>query len=372
MDIMFVISHFPDPRMNKRLQVTKEIGETALVFWDRGTVKIWDVFHLDVENIKINVIADYTNPLKRIFPTIKFAYKALKQIKLLKPKCLYVSNVDMLMIAKIYSFGRKNKPKIIYEIADLNKLIADEQKGFFGKCAKKILTYLEKYLCREISTLIVTSEKFFENYYSNFVPKSKLLFMPNVPDLRAFKDYSRKKTGRFTIGFIGAVRYKNQMKMLINAAEKCNVDILFAGAGLDNEIETICKEKSFVNYYGKYNYDKEISNLYKQVDCVYAVYDADLNNVKIALPNKLYESIYCELPIIVSKGTYLAELVEKMNVGVAVNHNDSQDLITVLTKLSADKEYYNKLVQGCKEHKSEINVEIYNDLLKNIVVKLVK
>ena len=369
---MFVISHFPDPRINKRLQVTKEIGQTALVFWDRKTVKIWDIIHLDVENIKIDVTANYTNPLKRIFPTFKFAYKALKHIKRLKPKCLYVANVDMLMIAKIYSFGRKNKPNIIYEIADLNKLIADEQKGLLGKGARKILTYLERHLCKEISILIVTSEKFFENYYSNFIPKSKLLFMPNVPDLRVFENYSRKKTGRFTIGFIGAVRYKNQMKMLINVAEKCNVDILFAGAGLDNEIEVICKEKSFVSYYGKYNYDKEISNLYEKVDCVYAVYDADLNNVKIALPNKLYESIYCELPIIVSKCTYLAELVEKMNVGVAVSHKDSQDLINVLIKLSTDKGYYNKLVQGCIEHKSEINIENYNDRLKNIVGKLVK
>ncbi|ETI69193.1 glycosyltransferase [Neobacillus vireti] len=371
MDTVFIISHVPNPRMNKRLQVAKEVGKTALLFWDRGTVKIWEIFHSDIENIKINVTADYTNPLKRIIPTLKFGFKALKEIQRLKPKSLYVANIDMLIIASLYSFGRKDKPKILYEIADLNKLIIDEQNSIIKKFAKKLLVSLEKKLCNKINTLIVTSELFYENYYSNFVPRSKLLFMPNMPNLNAFRNYSRKKTGKFTVGFIGAIRYKDQMKMLIDAAEKCNVEILFAGAGLDNEIENICKNKNFVKYIGKYRYETEISSLYGQVDCVYSVYDANLNNVKFALPNKLYESIYCGLPIIVAKGTYLAKMVEEKGVGVAVGHNDVKELEEILLRLVNDKFYYNSIVRNCDMHLDEINIENYNKKLSERIKKLI-
>ncbi|MFS0864573.1 glycosyltransferase [Fredinandcohnia sp. 179-A 10B2 NHS] len=364
MDFVFVISHVPNPRMNKRLQVAKNVGQTALIFWDRGgRVNIWDVYHSDIENIKINVTADYTNPLKRIFPTVRFGFKALKEIRRLKPKSLYVANIDMLIIASLYSLGRKEKPKIIYEIADLNKLIIDDQNRGIKKYARKLLVKLEKKLCKNINTLVVTSKKFYENYYSNFVPKSKLLFMPNMPNLNAFKDFSRKRTDKFTVGFIGAIRYKEQMKMLIEAAEKSNVDLLFAGAGLDDEIEQICKNKSFIKYIGKYKYETEISQLYGKVDCVYSVYDADLNNVKFALPNKLYESIYCKLPIIVSKDTYLGEVVESKGVGVSVSHKNVSELELVLRKMATDSKYYNKFVNACYKLEDEIDINVYNNKL---------
>ncbi|AZN38584.1 glycosyltransferase [Paenibacillus albus] len=363
MDILFVISHVPNPRMNKRMQVAKEIGNTGVIYWDRGTVKIWDVFHADISNIKLSIKANYTNPLKRIIPTFKFGVKAIKEIARLKPKSLYVANIDMLIIASLYAFGRKNKPKIIYEIADLNQLIADSQTTTLKKFMRMMLVYLEKKLCQNISTLVVTSEKFYEHYYSKFVPKSKLLFFPNIPNLEAFKNYSKTKNEKFTVGFIGAIRYKNQMKMLIEAAEKSNVNILFAGAGLDDEIQQISKEKNFIKYSGRYNYEKEIASLYQQVDAIYSVYDADLNNVKLALPNKLYESIYCELPIIVAKGTYLSEIVTDKGVGVAVDHNNSLELQQELDRLSNNQNYYDSILIACRDNKNDINIKLYNEKL---------
>lgn len=87
-----------------------------------------------------------------------------------------------------------------------------------------------------------------------------------------------------------------------------------------------------------------------------------MNNVKVALPNKLYESILCELPIIVAKGTYLSELVEKMGVGVSVSHKDKNELKNVLTKLANDKSYYQSMVESCKNTNQ---ILIYQNIMKN-------
>lgn len=363
MDIVFLISHLPNPRMNKRIEVGKKAGTTSLIYWDRGTVEIWDIFHKDISNYKIRILAAYTNPLKRIFPTIKYGIQAIKQLRKLKPKILYVANVDMLLIANIYSFITRRKTKIIYEIADLNKLVADKQISLVSKFASKVLITLEKKLTKKIDTLVVTSEKFYHSYYAAFISQSKVLFIPNMPDIKYFQDFSRKDNGTFTVGFIGAVRYKNQMKMLINAAEECGINLLFAGAGLDDEIENLVKDKPFVKYIGKYNYEQEIANLYGQVDAIYSVYDADLKNVRVALPNKLYESIYCELPIIVAQDTYLSEIVESEGIGISINHNNQKQLTDAIRRLANDIDYYNSFVNACNSVKEKINIKIYNDKL---------
>lgn len=370
MSIVFVLSHVPDPRMNKRINLLKGKYDTSLVCWNRKTVDIWRLVHDDIEAKEISIKAAYTNPLNRIWPTCKFAIEVIRYLKQKQPRCIYTENVDMLLICGIYFIFTRIKPKIIYEIADLNKLIIDEPNGILKKLLRQTIIVTERFLCRYVNLLVLTSEKFYDIYFKDMISKEKVFYMPNMPKLYAFGSYKRKSSGDFTVGFIGAIRYKDQIKMLIKAAENSNVNVLFAGAGLDDEIEFLCAGKPNIEYHGKYDFDTKIASLYGKCDCIYAVYNADLNNVKVALPNKLYESIYCEIPIIVAKGTYLAELVEQMGVGVAVSHTNVSELEQLLKKLSSNKEYYDKLVNACKEHKPEINIELYNEKFEAVVDRM--
>lgn len=370
MKTTFVISHVPNPRINKRIEVAKSVGEVDLVYWNRDTVDIWDIHHKDISNHEIKVRAAYSNPLKRIFPTINFALKALKKIKEIEPSTMHVANIDMLIIASLSKIMLKGNLNIIYEIADLNGLVADDHRSNFKKFAKFSIVNLEKILVKNINTLIVTSEKFYEEYYSESVPREKVLFIPNVPDVKVFNNYKNEPKERFTIGFIGAVRYKEQMKMLIAAAERCNVKVIFAGAGLDNEIADLVRSKDYIEYLGKYNYNKDIANLYSKVDAVYSVYDADLKNVRLALPNKLYEAVFCGLPLIVAKRTYLSEIVDRNQIGASVNHKDQNELEKVISKLTSQPSYYKDLVESCLIMKNKIMLDSYNEKLKEILSRM--
>jgi len=371
MSVIFVLSHNPDPRMNKRINLLKSIYKTTLVFWNRKTVEIWNSVHTDIETKEISISAAYANPLKRIISTCMFAIEAIRYLIKSNSKFIYTENIDMLVICSFYSFFKKNKPRIIYEIADLHTMIIDEPKSLFKRILRTVLITIEKRLCcRYVDLLVLTSDKYYDIYFKEFFSKERILIIPNMPNLYAFSSYLRKVNGKFTVGFIGAVRYKTQMKILLKAAENCGINVLFAGAGLDDEIKNLCIEKQNVEYYGKYDFDSDIASLYGKCDCIYSVYDADLKNVRVALPNKLYEAIYCELPIIVAKGTYLAELVESMGIGVAVSHTDSIELEQVLTKLALDKSYYNSLVDACNKQKFNINIEPYNIQLKTAIEDL--
>lgn len=367
MKICFLLSHAPNPRLNKRIDEAKKHNKVTVVYWNKISVNIWDEFHKDIEYFRINVKAHYTNPFKRILPYLKFKNKALKSLKNINPDLIYTSNIDMLIIAKKFKVIRKST-KIIYEIADINRLISDKQKHIFKKIARFLLIKLETKLSKYITHLVLTSAKFYDFYYSKFIDKQKVIILNNIPNPLYFSKYIRSSGEEFTVGFIGALRYYNQLKMLLDASKISSTHVMIAGQAMDECYVKLLDEYE-VDYCGKYNYETDIAFLYSKISCVYAVYDNTLNNVKIALPNKLFEAIYCGLPIIVSKDTYLSEIVEKYQIGISINPNSVSELVDALVTLKNDKNMQSRISNNCKialrDFDYEKELEIQKLLFKN-------
>ncbi|MCI9132639.1 MAG: glycosyltransferase family 4 protein [Lachnospiraceae bacterium] len=366
MKICFLLSYVPNPRMNKRIALFKQLGYVSVVCARRKSQDIWEPEQEDIIHFIYDIdLPSFRHVLRRVYLSNKFKNLAFKKINEIQPDIIYVEGLDCLQIANAYQKDRDIK--IIYEVADLRECFIEKKKTFVDYIFSRTIVSMEKRYTRKISLLVVTSELFYEKYYNQWIDKDCVVFMPNIPDSKIFKNYHKKRKGIFTVGFIGGIRYLQQMKMLVNAAEKAGCNILFAGAGgTSNEYEEInqyCRNKSFVSFTGRYDYKRDIANLYGKVDCVYSVYDADNSNVRIALPNKLYEAILCGLPIIVSKGTYLSGLVEQWGVGIAVDHKNEEELVEALNRLCKEKEYYHSIEYCCREHRNMIDLEKYNRYL---------
>lgn len=354
--ILLLVSHYPDPLINKRIEMLKEKYKVKVLYIKRGNKNFVKIDGVDYKELSVS----FANGkfFKRFFYLLKLKKEVKKIVIEFNPEYIYAFRLDMLLLIVYNGFSKR---KIIYEIADLHNMIINNSKNIIKVIIRKILYLTERTACKNIDVLSVTSEKFYDVYFEKFIPKEKMVFMPNIPDLKYFENYKKNTNKEFTIGFIGVVRYKKQMKMLIEAAEKTNTKVLFAGIANDDEIMNLTKTKKFVNYYGPYNYNEEISKLYSKCDCVYSVYDTKLNNVRYALPNKLYESIYCELPILVSDNTYLSEIVTDLNVGVSVKSDSVSDLIDKINMLKSDKKLYSEIVDNCKKSKNTIDMSIYNE-----------
>ena len=91
---------------------------------------------------------------------------------------------------------------------------------------------------------------------------------------------------------------------------------------------------------------------------MYSVYDADMQNVRVALPNKLYEAVYCEIPLIVAKNTYLAQLVDEWGVGLAVDHKNKDELVEALHRLQSDQAIDKCIEQNCRGRKNEVDLNL--------------
>lgn len=356
MKVCFLLTHVPNPRINKRIEVFKNSAETIVICTRRASQNIWEPSQ-NVEHVIFDIdLPSAKHIIKRYIVSRDFQKKALERLEEICPNTIYAEGLDSLIIAGRYK--KHHSVRIIFEVADLRENYIVKPKRLVERIIRDRLLKKEKKEFKSVDYLVVTSPKFYEMHYRELIPEDKMLFIPNAPDPRAFEKYKKKENGVFTIGFIGGIRYIRQMKMLVDAADEAGCNVLFAGAGGTTaeyeEIKKYCEGHNNISITGKYNYDAEIARLYASVDCVYSVYDADNPNVRIALPNKLYESIICELPIIVAKNTYLAELVEEWGVGISISHTSTKELVCAISDLMSNKDSLNRITENCRKLKSQL------------------
>ena len=354
---VLLLNHAPNPRMLKRVAVLRQSFVIHLVCLRRLDTDIWDIDETLYGSVSVieRSVPSSDQLIQRLSVTSGYAQEMLAEIEAVKPSLIYTEGLDCLAVASRYK-QKNQKCRIIFEVADLRAAYLADPTSITAKMKRTIVSLAEKRLYRHIDALVVTSELFYDEYFSRMIPNVPVLFAPNAPDPDLFKRFSPVEHDCFTVGFIGGIRYPKQMAMLIRACESIGCKALLAGAPAipEGELNRLKEEAdpALIEFSGKYSYANDILDLYGRVDCVYAVYDADDPNVRIALPNKLYEAVDCELPIIVAKGTYLAQLVDSWGVGIAVSHFDQVDLERAITALM--REDVRKRIQfNCRVVKQE-------------------
>ncbi len=87
-----------------------------------------------------------------------------------------------------------------------------------------------------------------------------------------------------------------------------------------------------------------------------------------ALPNKLFEYIMAEIPVIVSNLPQMKEVVEKYDVGFAIDVDNKTELITTIKKLTENSSLYKSKKQNCHIASQQLNWEKeVTGLLKTLV-----
>ena len=88
--------------------------------------------------------------------------------------------------------------------------------------------------------------------------------------------------------------------------------------------------------HGAFENPKDLQNIYSKIDISIVCYDTTSGNVRIAEPNKLYESIFFKTPIIVSSGTFLEDRVKEYNAGYAIDASKDNCIIEFVKSMTKD------------------------------------
>lgn len=157
------------------------------------------------------------------------------------------------------------------------------------------------------------------------------------------------------IGFVGGIRfYKQNCVIVEQLKDKQNIKLFYVGkVHPGNPLEEYCKQRKIENVEFMPAYrDEEKPEIYKSIKFINAVYGADNLVTTTALPNKLYDCILYKKPIIVSKNTYLAEIVGKYNLGFSIDI-ETEDIYKCLMDYIENFDAPSFL-KGCNEYKTKV------------------
>ena len=366
MNILFFISHQPNPRFIKQLNYLAESHSVSLVCFRRSTLAhLNDAIDKRITQHHLGALPNAAEPRKRLWVYLKMTGKIRKLFKEIRFELLLVNNIDVLLLYVLsgYRFaGSKNRPKIAIEISDLREFV-------FGRgLMSRFMRWLERRLYKKyVDKLIVTSKKYhswhFEKFFKKdvFVLENKLL-SAEIPEAEAGK---KQRSGKTVIGIVGLLLRKDEyIKLFETYKNQPKTEIHIYGKGQYGDVvEKYASEYENIHYFGPYNAFTDMGAIYGSVDMIYLVYDTglvSLNN-KLALPNKLYECMYYKVPVICSKGTYLEEMVLQWGIGVSIDYKKQGEIGKAVDLLMGNRDKMKKNFAALPR-KAYIGDEDYKDL----------
>ncbi len=337
-NLLFFISHQPNPRFIKQINYLADEFNVSVIYLNRSTLA--NLNHNIDKRVKLYEIANIIdgNYLHRIGIYLKSIKKLHLLLLQINPTHIIINNIDILFFLLLAGY-KKESAQITLEISDLKKYT------FSINLISKLLRYLDKLvLDKYIQKLIVTSPKFYDFYFSHkfhgpvFVLENKPLktmMPPNIP-----KQYNDK----LTIGIVGLLLDGKPHKTLFEyAITHNNIEIVIYGKGhYEEQAKFYSDHYENIHYFGAYDFFKDISSIYASIDILYMPYDTTNNdlNINFALPNKLYEAMYFQVPVITSKNTYLFERVQALDIGYGVNCCVTEDIENVLNNFKTHREEF--------------------------------
>lgn len=333
--ILFLLSHQPNPRFVKQIKFLSASSDVSVVYYYRDYMKDISSEYSSFcsLNVSIGSISN-GNYLQRVGKYLKSILGLYKIVQANRYDTLIVNNIDTLVLFKLCTLFQKNHTDIVIEISDLRS------HSYTNGIKSKIIRVIEKFIFKFVDKLIVTSPKFYDVYYNEFF-KGKVFVLENKPLSNMVPSKLEKKQNeKVVIGIVGLLLQGRPYETLFEAVkEDDRFEVHIYGKGTYQElVEKYASKYENIKYFGEYNFFQDSAKIYASLDILYMPYDTtngSLNN-KIALPNKLYEAIYFQVPIITSRGTYLGELVEQYGIGKTIKCCDKKSLFDTLLNINIE------------------------------------
>lgn len=330
-EIVFILTSSVNPNSLKRIDEFVSRGYHVKAYGFKRDV--------DVPNkskyVDVEILGTYKNNLS-YYKRCSIIYKGIKRV-LLETKGLdciyYLIGLDIAMF-----FRFQSKRTYIFEEADL------VHTNIKVTAFKNIYERIDKSIIEHSLLSVFRSEGFVKYHFGGDVPNNvyvianrlnvaikEFAVLPKEPvDLKHLK-----------IGYVGFIRYKSILNFAkVFCREFPQHEFHFYGTFTSEGNErafSVLKEYKNCYFHGSFKSPDELNRIYSQLDLVLSTYDVSSENVRYAEPNKIYEAIYFETPIIVSSGTFLADKVNRLRIGFDIDAIDDKNVVDFVKKLSLEK-----------------------------------
>ena len=328
--LLFICPMMTHPRIIKRVIAARQAGfDVTVVSYEREYYPE-NQFPSDVRLISLGKIKNgrYLRRSLRMIAARRIVRRVSREIL---PAAIYSFGDDNLILA-IASKSRNSA--IVHELGDLR---VSKSKW---SMPHRAFEAGRRWLYSFVDYLVLISQGFATHLDSFINTKTSVVVIENKLAKELIDLADRKPTigniGPIQIGLIGFLRYRTISALFEIVSENPDRFCLniWGDGPLREEAEKVALKCSNINFHGSFKNPDQIPSIYEKTDISFVVYDSSDLNVRLALPNKLYESAFFGVPILVANGTELFRRSTELGLGLGVEPFSIESLEQALFSLS--------------------------------------
>lgn len=308
------------------------------------------------------------NYLKFIEFFLKVFFKSMKW----SPDIIHANDLKGLIIAALIKRRIHSDVKIVYDAHEYET----ETNGLQG-VQKKVYQYLEKRYIKDVYRMITVSDTIADEYVRLYGIDNPTVLL-NVPQYTfdknrkcdLFRERFKIRNDQRIFLYQGYLMPGRGIEILLesfNQLQNDNDIIIFMGKGsLTDMIKNYSRSGNI--YYHEFVDPKEYLNFTSSADVgISFIEDISLSD-RYCLPNKLFEYMFCGLPIICSNLPEMRKLIEEYSIGIVAKENSIEGFRKAIEEFdSSGLDFFKQNLQQASSIYSWANQEkrlinLYNQL----------
>jgi glycosyltransferase involved in cell wall biosynthesis len=381
--LKIVINPFENENRDLReLSIVREMGHEVIVIARGETNETITVDGFPVHRRTTRLLGSHkfklSKAINRFLSVITWAVYARK----LHADCISCHDIHAVFIGWISSWflKTKKKPLLVYDSHEFE--IGRNTTEQRGTIVKWLIAYIEKFLIKRCAFSVMVNDSIADEVQRIHKLKVRPIVVRNIPP---YWNIDQKVCQEQRMEFCRAFSVSEDTFIAMYHGFICK------NRGIENFIKAIAKSEDTIGVILGYGEEEYIQGL-KDLTIYHKVADkilfhpavpkerlwkyvgaADVGMVTIeniclsyyySLPNKLFENIQSETPIIGSNFPEISRVINNYDIGLCCDPGNADDIAGVIDKMRKDKVLYAGFKHNTVKAKSQLNWEKEKEVLR--------
>ncbi len=372
--VKYMVHEFKNASRNKReLDVAKELGFKVIVR-DASYTEPEGIYDIDGYTVYRRKKKKINNKIiKQFQKVIDWYIKEPIFLRKLNADIISCYDLTALLIGWLSTIFiiRSKKPKLIYDSHEFE--LGCRRNLRRSNFTKFIIKKVEGFLIKRCDLSIMVNDSIVDEIVEIYNPPLKPISVRNIPEFwnvdnnitnekrnEFIKMFPDEIKDHFFVMYHGGIKSHRGIEELIDSLKyNENFQIVVLGFIADADYDYFMKLFNRNENKGRVIYKKgvKIDELWKYVgamDCGIAPINGELKSYYLSLPNKIFECIQSETPIICSNYPEMKKVVVDNNIGLGLDNLTPEDIALKIKMMQEDKKSYTTYKENIRELKKEL------------------
>ena len=324
------------------------------------------VQEIAVHRIKLKSRSWSKNKMVQLIKYFEFLYRAVKEYK--KSDIIHCNDLNALPVGVVIKKFYNKDAKIVYDAHEYET----QMNGLKG-INKKLVALLEKSLIGYANSVITVSDAIACEYVRLYsIPKPALVL--NTPPFNQiekkdiFREVFNIPQNKTIFLYQGSLSKGRGIEIVLETFKALDTVIVFMGYGVLEEMILIASKEYSNIYFHKAVSPKILLDYTSSADFGISTIEDTCLSYRYSLPNKMFEYMMADIPLIVSNLPEMKKIVEDNSIGVVLKENSIEGITQAIEEACyLDKEELASNLQKAKkiynwENQEKILLEVYHGL----------